>query len=89
MSNKTILNRFTELLAIKGRKEGRNISRREVAEKTGLAKATVDAYGNNTVTRFDAGILLTMCEYLDCTLQEFLVVEEREQSPETTNPLVA
>lgn len=85
---KVISNRFRELLVIRGRKEGRTISQREVAAVTGLAKTTVDRYARNEVTRYDTDALLALCEYLGVGIGELLVIEEID-SPETETPLDA
>ena len=75
---KRMLNRFRELLAIKERREGRNISQRVAAKEMGLAKTTVDRYARNEVSRYDEPIVLAMCEYLECELGDLLVIENVE-----------
>lgn len=75
---KRIVNRFQELLAIKGRREKRRISQRTAAEESGLTQVTIGRYARNEVTRYDEVIVLAMCKYLDCTVGEFLVIEDAE-----------
>lgn len=90
MSKTRIVNRFRELLAVKERREGRNISQRVAAEEMELSKTTVDRYARNEVTRYDEPIVLAMCNYLGCTVGEFLVIEEianEEESPENETAL--
>lgn len=83
-------NRFTELLAVKARREQRKISQREVARDTGLAKRTVDSYAKNEVTRYDAPVILALCDYLGCSVAEFFVVEQMEDlDPEWGTPQLA
>jgi Predicted transcriptional regulator len=92
---KRVRNRFHELLARKARHEGRRISQRTAADETGLAKATIDRYARNDVTRYDEPILLVLCDYLKCSVSDLLVIEEvavegnGDESPETETPLAA
>jgi DNA-binding Xre family transcriptional regulator len=83
-----IVSRFSELLAIKARREGRKISKRQVGIETNLPKKTIDRYANNHVTRFDESSVLALCKYLDCNVGDLLVIEEIE-SPEMGSPLIA
>jgi DNA-binding Xre family transcriptional regulator len=73
---KVVQNRFTELLARKGRKEGRSITRRKVAEETGIGLSSVQNWAANQVTRYDALQIAVFCEYLNCTPGELLILEE-------------
>lgn len=84
-----IVNRFQELLAVKGRHEGRRISQRIAAEEMGLTQVTVGRYARNEVSRYDEPIVLAMCNYLGCTVGDFLVIEEIEgdSSPEGNTAL--
>lgn len=76
---KRLRNRFNVLLAEKAFRDGRSsIPRREVVEKTGLVKTTVDRFANNDVTMYDNRVLLLICEYLECTPGDILVIEEFE-----------
>lgn len=87
-----IVNRFQELLAVKGRREARRISQRTAAEEMGLTQVTIGRYARNEVSRYDEPIVLAMCNYLGCTVGDFLVIEEidesGEQSPENQTALV-
>jgi len=76
MEKQRLSNRFSELLAIKSRREGRRITNRQVVRETGLLRHTVDSYAKNEVTRYDAHIVLTLCNYLGCSVAEFFVVEQ-------------
>ena len=74
-----IKNRFMELLAAKARREGRGripISR--VVEATELARATIDGYVHNTITRYDAHVIQTLCEYLNCTPGDLIIIEAED-----------
>ncbi len=56
-------NRFAVLLAEKQIKERRNISLAEVAEKAKIARKTLYAWENNSVTRFDVSDIDAICKY--------------------------
>jgi transcriptional regulator with XRE-family HTH domain len=85
-----IVNRYQELLARKERHEGRRITQRTAAEETGLTTVTIGRYARNEVSRYDEPILLILCNYLGCTIGEFLVMEDvdnEEESPENETAL--
>ena len=56
-------NRFSLLLAEKRIHEKRTISISEIARDTGIARKTLLAWANNTVTRFDAPVIDALCRY--------------------------
>ena len=58
-----INNRFGILLAQKRMAEKRKISLTEVHEQTGISRPTLQAWENNTVTRFDAHVIDAICQY--------------------------
>lgn len=75
-----IRNRYQELLAVKERREGRKITQRIAAEEIGITTVTIGRYARNEVERYDEAVILAMCNYLGCTLGEFLVIEEVNES---------
>jgi len=87
-----IVNRFYELLAVKGRREGRRITQRVAAEEIGITTVTIGRYARNEVERYDEAVILAMCNYLGCSVGEFLVIEEVDESggetPENETALV-
>ena len=88
MAQRRITNRFMELLAAKARREGRGkISISQVIEETGLSRGTVDGYVHNTITRYDAHVILALCDYLGCQPGDLLVREELE-APEMKTALL-
>ena len=58
-----IFNKFAILLAEKQVAERRRVPLSEVAQATGVAWRTLQAWANNSVTRFDADILDALCKY--------------------------
>lgn len=76
-----IKTRFKELLARKERLEGRTITRRDVADETGVSLTSIQNYALNKVTRFDAEVLIGLCRYFGCPLSGedgLLLLEEDE-----------
>ncbi len=76
-------NRFSLLLAEKRIQEKRTIPIAEIARDTGIARKTLLAWANNTVTRFDAPVIDAFCRYFGVKpgdLFEFI-----EDTPPTPN----
>lgn len=83
MAERRVVTRLGELLAAKARREGKpRIKPQEVQDATGLSRNTIDNYLHNTLTRFDAPVLLQLCDYFECTPGDLLVIEEVE-TPES------
>lgn len=61
-----INNRFGILLAEKRIKEKRRIAISEVAKETGISRQSLQAWENNTVTRFDVPVMDALCAYFGC-----------------------
>jgi transcriptional regulator with XRE-family HTH domain len=75
-------NRFAVLLAEKQIKERRNISLAEVAETAGVARKTLYAWENNTVTRFDVSVIDAICKYFGVKPGDlFEYVEDPQPKP--------
>lgn len=78
-----IRTRIDELIAIKGRKEGRRITRVAVAQETGLSYSSVTNWANSSLARFDAYQIITFCNYFDCEVGElFEMVSEDDEEAE-------
>jgi putative transcriptional regulator len=73
-----IVNHFRILLAQKATKQQQNIALLDVQRATGMAWSTLNAWANNQVTRYDAPVILALCEYFDCEVGELLVYEKEE-----------
>lgn len=85
MAGKKVVNRFKELLAVKERREMRSISQRDVAAATGISRSAIDSYATNTPTRYDAHVILALCEYFDCTPGDLLVIETASEDAAKKN----
>jgi DNA-binding Xre family transcriptional regulator len=70
-----IVSRFRVLLAKKAELEGRNISLKEVERKTGITWTSLRLWANNKVKRFDAPVIIALCDYLNCEIKDLLVYE--------------
>lgn len=53
--------------------EKRNISRYELAKRTGIQYQIIDNYYKNKVKRYDAYVLDRICGALDCGIDEIIV----------------
>jgi DNA-binding Xre family transcriptional regulator len=84
--NVPINNKFGVLLAEKRMKEKRNIPLSEVHEKTGISRPTLQAWANNTVTRFDLSVIEGLCEYFDVKLSDLLEYEPPSDHNHTARP---
>lgn len=84
-----VQNRFTELLAVKSRRENRKITREAVAKETGISITSVQNWASNNVTRFDALQIATFCRYFRCDIADLLVLPEKDIDPEINTPLLA
>ena len=71
-----ITNRFRILLAEKETREQRRISLKEVQRQTGIAWGTLQSWANNKVTRFDTPVVVALCEYFECDLEDLLRLEK-------------
>lgn len=74
-----VQNRFAELLAIKERVEERRISRRSVADETGISLSSVQNWASNRLTRYDALQIATFCRYFGCKPGDLIVLAEEER----------
>ena len=70
-------NKFRVLLAKKAETEGRNISLKEVERGTNIPWTSLQSWANNKVTRYDAPIIMALCDYLNCGVSD-LILYQRE-----------
>ena len=50
----------------------KNISRYELAKRTGIQYQIIDNYYKNKVKRYDGYVLSRICETLDCKIEDIL-----------------
>jgi len=73
-----IVNHFRILLAQKATKQQQNIALMDVQRETGIAWSTLNSWANNQLTRYDAPVIMVLCEYFDCQVGDLLVFEREE-----------
>ena len=54
----------------------RNVTRYELAKRTGIQYHIIDKYYKNKVIRYDAYVLDRICSALGCTISDFILYEE-------------
>jgi len=70
-----IVNQFRILLAQKATKMQQNIALMDVQRETGIAWSTLNSWANNQVTRYDAPVIQSLCDYFNCQVGDLLVYE--------------
>lgn len=73
-----ITNHFRILLAQKATKQQQNIALMDVQRGTAIALSTLNSWANNQVTRYDAPLIMALCETFDCQVGDLLVFEREE-----------
>ena len=61
-------------LTIEEMLEAKNITRYELAKRTGTRHQIVDKYYKNKVVRYDSEILLKICIALDCGIADIIKI---------------
>lgn len=56
--------------------ENRNISRYELAKRTGIQYQIIDNYYKNKVKRYDSYVLDRICDALDCRIEDIVHFEK-------------
>ncbi|MCL2840190.1 MAG: helix-turn-helix transcriptional regulator [Defluviitaleaceae bacterium] len=62
------------ILALKDVLESKNITRYELAKRTGTHYPIIDKYYKNKVVRYDSEILLRICIALDCEIGDIIKI---------------
>ena len=52
--------------------EKRNVSRYELAKRTGTVYHIIDSYYKNKVVRYDSDLLNRICQALDCDISDII-----------------
>jgi putative transcriptional regulator len=78
-----VINRLGILMAEKGLRERRRITVEQLSQETGINRQTLINWRKNSVTRFDAMVVETLCRYFGCDLSELLMIDPPvEKQPE-------
>lgn len=59
--------------------DSRNITRYELAKRTGIRFQIIDNYYKNKVVRYDSFVLGRICEALDCDVSD--IIEYKKDTP--------
>ncbi len=59
-------------LTLKEFLDKRDITRYQLAQRSGVQYQTIDKYYKNTINRYDSYILSKICEALDCRIGDIL-----------------
>lgn len=78
----TIRNRLNLLVAQKEERERRQIPLTQITEETGITTKTLSLWARNKITRFDAATLVTLCEWVPCTVGELLYLANGNEEAE-------
>ena len=54
----------------------KNITRYELAKKTGIQYQVIDKYFKNKVVRYDSFVLERICDALDCKIEDIIKFEK-------------
>ncbi len=76
-----ITNRFWVLLKQKEMEEGKDISLVEVNRITGISRATLQAWRDNQIDRFDKDVLEKLCDYFHCEPGDLIARDRSPVSP--------
>lgn len=82
--SKQLKNRVMLFLQEKERKENRRISSSEVARAINVAPNTVSSWIRNEVTKIEAHVLIGLCDYFKCKIEDLIYIEQVEETPETS-----
>ena len=70
-----VYNRFKILVAEKETMEGKKYPYEKITQATGIAGSTLSAWATNSVKRYDADTIATLCDFLNCDLGDLLIYQ--------------
>lgn len=74
----SIQNRFTELLAVKRRRDKKSWTYREISAETGINPATLTRFAQQRHEQLDVETLARLCHFLGVEIGEFLYLTPDE-----------
>ncbi len=86
---KRVVNRVSELVAIKSRELNRRITANEISQKTGIPEKTIWLWLNNKVNRFDGEKLVAFAEFLEVSVSDLLTTIEETEDDTLGNIIAA
>jgi DNA-binding Xre family transcriptional regulator len=86
-----IVNRFSELVAIKERRDGRKWTYREISEVTGVNPATLTKFARQRHDAMDLETLAKLCDFLGVPVGDFLVImpDDPSEDPQAVGMITA
>jgi putative transcriptional regulator len=82
MQQRVVRNRLLELIQERERKIGRRVKQHDIAQFVGVSDHTIINWIRNEVTRFDAPLIVGICEYFNCEIGDLLYFEMVEVDDE-------
>lgn len=70
------MNSYTIKLILDEVLKQKNVTRYELAKRTGIRYQTIDSYYKNSVKRYDSDVLLKICLVLECDVQNILTISK-------------
>lgn len=87
MKQRVVRNRVLELMQVKELKLRRRIKQKDIANFIGISEATIMHWIRNETSRFDANIIVGLCDYFDCDISDLLYFEEVEIEDDPDTPI--
>jgi DNA-binding Xre family transcriptional regulator len=69
-------NRLLQLIHERESKIGKRIKQHDIAEFAEVKDHTISAWVKNKITRFDAKVVESLCDYFQCDVGDLLYFEE-------------
>lgn len=77
---------FHSLMGQKGQRENRRITRRTVADETGISRHTVYAMADGSIKLIPTDVLIQLCGYFECNVGDLLtLVDASPTTPPDAN----
>jgi putative transcriptional regulator len=70
--------KLREAMAGYSQKQGGRLTYQQLAEKTGIARTTLEAIGSRPDYNATLSVLDTLCKHLDCDVSELLLYKKDE-----------
>ena len=67
---------INQLMERKSKKMGVRITQEDVADAIGIPRGTVSRWAGQKVDRLDKDVLVRLCEYFDCGIEELLLIRK-------------
>jgi len=65
--------KLREAMAAYGQKHGKKLTYQQLADMSGIAKATLEAIGSRPNYNTTLAVIDTLCKHLDCSIDDLLI----------------